>query len=208
MSVARVAAARSSDVQNIRAAFRDLSSPSHQVLRQRVTLLWRPGTIVELDASPQAPDVLCEATAAIALALFDRDTPVWLSATADCKAVRIYLRCHTACAQVTAPTLADFAIITRLGELPAFGNFFCGTQEYPERSIKLIVQVDGLDPDGTWRLTGPGIRGTQRLGARGLGETFLSQWARNTRLFPRGIDVFLACGRRLCVLPRTTRIDE
>jgi len=208
MSVAWVKVTRSSDVQNIRAAFPDLSSSSHQVLRQRDTVMWRPGTIVELDASPQAPEVLCEATAAIALVLFDRDTPVWLSATADCKAVRKYLRYHTACAQVTEPTLADFAIIARPGELPAFGNFCCGTQEYPERSIKLIVQVDGLEPDGTWRLTGPGIRGTQRLGARGLGETFLSQWARNTRLFPRGIDVFLACGRRLCVLPRTTRIDE
>lgn len=207
MSIVWAKATRSDDVKNIRIAFPDRSSSSHHVPRQRDTVLWRPGTIVELDAPPQAPDVLCDAAAAAALALFDQDTPVWLSATADCKAVRKYLRSQTACAQVTEPTLADFAIIPRPGELPSFGNFFCGTREHPERSTKLIVQVDGLEPDGPWRLTGPDIPGARRLGARGLGEAFLSQWTRNTRLFPQGIDVLLACGRRLCVLPRTTRID-
>jgi len=207
MTIACARTAGFDDVQNIRVALPDSSSSGRQLVRQRDTVLWRPGTIVELDAAHEVPDGLCDATVAVASALFDQDTPVWLSATADCKAVRKYLRYHTGCALVTETTLSDFAIIARLGELPSFGEFFCGTRQYPERATKLIVQVEGLEADGPWRLKGSGIPSGQRLGARGLGETFLSQWERNTRLSPRGIDVFLAFGRRLCVLPRTTRIE-
>jgi alpha-D-ribose 1-methylphosphonate 5-triphosphate synthase subunit PhnH len=207
VTIAWAGTAGSADAQNIRAALPDPPSSGRQLVRQRDTVLRRPATVVELDAAHEIPNGLCGATVAVALALFDQDTRVWLSATADCKAVRKYLRRHTACAQVTESMLSDFAIITRLGELPCFGDFFCGTRAYPERSTKLIVEVEGLEADGPWRLEGPGIPGAQRLGAKGLGETFLSQWARNTRLSPRGIDVFLTCGRRLCVLPRTTRIE-
>jgi alpha-D-ribose 1-methylphosphonate 5-triphosphate synthase subunit PhnH len=207
MNIACARTAGFDDVQDIRAVRPDSSSSGQQHGRQRDAIWWRPGTIVELDAGHQASDGLCDATVAVALALFEQDTRVWLSATADCKAVRKYLRYHTACALITEPTLSDFAIIMRLGELSSFGEFFCGTRQYPERATKLIVQVEGLEADGPWGLKGPGIQSGQRLGAKGLGEAFLSQWERNTRLFPRGIDVFLACGRRLCVLPRTTRIE-
>lgn len=165
-----------------------------------------PGAIVELRAAIEPPDELHEACAALALALFDRDTTVWLSPSADARRPRAYLRLHTDCRQVAETTLADFALVARADELPSLARLCAGTQECPQRSTTLILQLDGLDEDGPWRLSGPGIRGERRLAAQGLGEPFLSEWARNARLFPRGVDAFLVSGRRMCGLPRTTRL--
>jgi alpha-D-ribose 1-methylphosphonate 5-triphosphate synthase subunit PhnH len=172
----------------------------------REILLSQPGVVIEFDSAQQLPAGLCVATAAIASLLFDRDTRVWLSASADCKVVRAYLRRHTQSLQVTEPSLADFAIITRPGERAPLGNFFCGTDQCPDRSTTLIVQVDRIECDGPWSLTGPGLREAQRLGVSGLGESFLLDWARNAGLHPRGVDVILTSGSRCCFLPRTTRI--
>jgi alpha-D-ribose 1-methylphosphonate 5-triphosphate synthase subunit PhnH len=177
-----------------------------RVSRRRDILWSRPGAVIEFDTPLQAPAGLCAATAAVASLLFDPETRVWLSASADCKAVRAYLRLHTQSLQVAEPTLADFAIISRLGERPPLGSFHCGTDGYPKRSTTLIVQVDRIERDGSWTLTGPGLRDRQPLGVRGLGERFLSEWAWNAGLDPRGVDVILASGLLCCYLPRTTRI--
>ena len=166
----------------------------------------RPGAIVELQAAIEPPDELHEACAALALALFDRDTTVWLSPTADARRPRTYLRLHTGCRQVAETTLADFALVARADELPSLASLCAGTQKSPQRSTTLILQLDALDEDGPWRLSGPGIRGERRLAAQGLGEPFLAEWTRNVRLFPRGVDAFLVSGRRMCGLPRTTRL--
>jgi alpha-D-ribose 1-methylphosphonate 5-triphosphate synthase subunit PhnG len=64
-----------------------------------------------------------------------------------------------------------------------------------------------LSDAGSWRLSGPGIRGEARLHAAGLGVDFLAQWRHNAKRFPCGVDVFLASGTRICGLPRTTRIE-
>ena len=172
----------------------------------RDVLLSQPGVVIEFDAAPPLPAGLCAATAALAPLLFDQDTRVWLSASADCKAVRTYLRLHAQSLQVAEPMLADFAIISRVGERAPLCSFFCGTDACPIYSTTLIVQVDRIEREGPWRLTGPGLRERQRLGVSGLGERFLSEWARNAGLHPRGVDVILASGPRCCFLPRTTRI--
>jgi alpha-D-ribose 1-methylphosphonate 5-triphosphate synthase subunit PhnH len=178
-----------------------------QVSRWNSALLSRPGVVVELEAPlPDLPGLFA-ATAAIATTLFEQDTRVWLSPTVDCASVRKYLRGHTGCIVVAEPTLADFAIIARPGELPPFGSFSCGTQADPKSSTTLIVQLDGLEGEGPLRLEGPGIPGAINLAARGLGAAFVLQWNQNARLAPRGIDILLTCGRRLCVLPRTMRIE-
>jgi alpha-D-ribose 1-methylphosphonate 5-triphosphate synthase subunit PhnH len=40
-----------------------------------------------------------------------------------------------------------------------------------------------------------------------LDEAFVHQWRELNRMFPRGIDIFLASGSLLAGLPRTTRIE-
>ena len=81
-------------------------------------------------------------TAAIALTLFDHDTPVWLdrtmTATAD---VAKWLKFHTS-APVTPDTLASsFALIGDVQALPSLDRFALGSNEYPDRSTTLIVPV-------------------------------------------------------------------
>ena len=45
----------------------------------------------------------------------------------------------------------------------------------------------------------------EELGAMGLPARFWSERAALTELFPRGLDVLLACGDVLAALPRSTR---
>ena len=206
MSVVWIQPGDSVDSEYNRLAFSARAESISGVSGWRDILLSQPCVVIEFDAAPQLPAGLCVATAALAPLLFDQDTRVWLSASADCKSVRTYLRIHAQSLQVAEPMLADFAIITRLGERAPLGNFFCGTDECPTCSTTLIVQVDRIECDGPWRLTGPGLRQPQRLGVSGLGERFLSEWACNARLHPRGVDVILASGPRCCFVPRTTRI--
>lgn len=206
MSAIRTQVADSVGNEYNRLAFPARPDSIPDVSGRRDILLSRPGVVIEFDAAPQPPAGLCVATAAIASLLFDQYTRVWFSASADCKSVRTYLRLHAQSLQVAEPMLADFAIIARLGDRAPLGSFFCGTDECPNGSTTLIVQVDRIECCGPWTLTGPGLRERQRLGVAGLGERFLAEWAWNARLHPRGVDVILASGSRCCFLPRTTRI--
>ena len=199
---------RASDVHSLRVALPE-PVPTHlpNPRPDEAAQLVRPGSVVELDIACRTPGILCEAAAAAALALFDRDTRVWLSPSADCSRVRKYLRSQTASIQVQERMLADFAIVARPGELPLLASFHRGTEADPGSSTTLIVQVDSLEGNGPLRLSGPGIQGARSIEAKGLGEAFLSQWSGNARLSPRGADVLLVCGRRLCFLSRTIHIE-
>ena len=178
---------------------------SQRVFRGTLDALAHPGRIIRVDAGAVDSPALHPAAAAIALALLDQDTGLWLSpsfrgATAD------YLRFHTGCGIVSDAAQADFALV-HWREMPAIDTFAAGSEEYPDRSATLIVQVQELSAEGGWRLSGPGIEETTRLGVRGLGPAFVSQWQAQRRNFPRGVDVFLACGSLLCGLPRTVKIE-
>ena len=104
------------------------------------------------------------------------------------------------------PHEADFGVVAGPEELPPLESFSAGSKEYPERSATVVLQVPVLHESG-WRLTGPGIRNEVRLSVPALGEGFPAQWERNRARFPRGVDLYLSCGDRLCGLPRTTRIE-
>ncbi len=42
----------------------------------------------------------------------------------------------------------------------------------------------------------------------GLPADFIAQWAANHALYPRGVDMVLCAGDRLCALPRSVQIGE
>lgn len=178
---------------------------SQQVFRGALEALSRPGRLVEvMPALPDRPDELHASAAALALALLDQDTALWLSPRL--RGAGPYLRFHTGGALEIDAGAADFALLD-CRELERLDLFKSGSDEYPDRSATLIVQVASMEEGSGFTFSGPGIRGEARVRIDGFGEKLLMQWARNRALFPRGVDLFFACGTRLCGVPRTTRID-
>jgi alpha-D-ribose 1-methylphosphonate 5-triphosphate synthase subunit PhnH len=187
------------------AGFGDAALASQRVFRGALEALSRPGRIVQVPSDAEPPAGLQPAAAALALTLLDQDTRLWLDGPGAAQAAA-FLRFHTGCPITRNAGEADFVLLPAL-LLPPLETFACGSDEYPNRSATLLLQVDSLDAGEGWRLSGPGIRGAARLRVGGLAAGFAAQWARNARRFPCGVDVFFACGERLCALPRTTRIE-
>ena len=194
------------DLADIGPGFTDTALESQAVFRRGLAALSRPGELLDCGEVPAPPPGVQPAANALLLALLDQDCRLWLSPSLNGSAAG-YLRFHTGCILVGDTRQADFALVATPSELPPLGSLELGTDEYPDRSATLVLQVDSLDPDGEWRLAGPGIRGERRLRAQGLGADFLAQWRQNARSYPRGVDLFLVSGARICGLPRTTRIE-
>lgn len=194
------------DLAGISAGFGDVSTDSQSVFRQSLAALSRPGSVLECGAQLEPPAGVQPAAMALLLALLDQDTRLWLSPGVPSAAAG-HLRFHTGCALVGDAALADFALVASGSELPALDTFDAGSAEYPDRSATIVLQVERLEEQSGWRLSGPGIRGESLLSVAGLGEGFLEQWRRNHKRFPQGVDLFLASCTKLCGLPRTTRIE-
>lgn len=163
----------------------------------------RPGRIQRCEVLTDLPEGLTPAAAAALLTLADAETPVWTDAAG---AAREWIAFHTGAPLVGAPRAAQFLLST--GAMPALAALDAGTDEIPQDSATLIVQLCTLTDLRGWRLTGPGIETSHRLAAEGLPTDFTAQWAANNANFPRGVDLILCAGDRLAALPRTTRIEE
>jgi alpha-D-ribose 1-methylphosphonate 5-triphosphate synthase subunit PhnH len=165
-----------------------------------------PGRIaslpVSLAGSPPAP--LGPAMTSIALALCDIDTPIWLDAASAPAAS--YLAFHCGAPLASGAADARFAFIADPGALPPLQEFALGTDEYPERSTTLVLQVPDLTDDYGPVLRGPGIRDETRLGVPGLPARFWQERIGLAVLFPRGLDVIFVSGAALAALPRSTQI--
>jgi len=92
--------------------------------------------------------------------------------------------------------------------MPPLEAFDAGTDEYPDRSATVIVQVAALAAGAGKRLTGPGIAGEGRLSVDGLPERFWTGLRENHTRFPRGVDVILASPASVAALPRTTLVEN
>lgn len=186
----------------IEAGFADPVLDSQCSFRTLLEAMARPGRVFRLEASLTPPSPLGRAAAAVLLTLADAETPVWL----DAAAAGEWLRFHAGCALLAEPDQAQFALAT--GAMPPLAALAQGSEEEPQLSTTLIVQVTRLEAGSGWRLTGPGIEHQHRLQVAGLPADFLAQWAANRARFPRGVDVVLCCGDALAALPRTVRIEE
>jgi len=165
----------------------------------------RPGSVHSVAPVAATPALLAPASAAIALSLFDHDTPVWLDAQLQSSAeVASWLRFQTGCPIVADPAQSAFALVSDVAAMPPLESFALGTPDYPDRSTTLILQVATLTDGPAQTLSGPGIRGTATLRAGGLPADFEVQLADNRALFPRGVDLLLVAGQELAALPRTT----
>jgi alpha-D-ribose 1-methylphosphonate 5-triphosphate synthase subunit PhnH len=182
--------------------FRDPVHDAQTTFRAILDALAHPGRIVERPAALAALAPLGDAAAAIALTLCDMDTPIWLdSGLARCAD---YLRFHCGAPQAAAPGDAHFAFISDPSALPALDTFALGSDEYPDRSTTLVVEIAGLRAGKGHTLSGPGIAGSARLAVAGLPDGFWRERETLAVLMPRGLDVIFTCGPRLAVVPRTT----
>ena len=180
---------------------------AQSVFRSVMDAMARPGSIQRVASAAGTPSAMMRGTAAIALTLFDHDTPIWLdgrmSATAD---VAKWLKFHTSAPVVTDPSIASFALVGDPENLPALDRFAFGSNEYPDRSTTLIVQVESLADGAIVELQGPGIDGSAALRASIQPRDLFERLAINATLFPRGIDVVLVHDDSIVAIPRTTRL--
>ncbi len=191
------------DLASVIPGFPEPTADSQGVFRDCLEALSAPGRCVEMCTAIDAVPGIHPASLVLLLAMLDQDTNLWLSPSAAAAAATF--RFHTGCRLVDDPAAAHFALAANPQELPALEVFAGGTDEHPERSATLLLQVPAF-AGARWLLTGPGIESSIRVAAPDLGDGFVAQWQRNRGRFPRGIDLFLVCGRTLCGLPRTTDI--
>lgn len=180
---------------------------SQSVFRSVMNALARPGSVQTIADAVNAPSPLMPASAAVALALFDHDTPIWFNERFAAEPeIAAWLRFQTGAPLTNEASHATFALIHSGGALPDFETFAPGTLEYPDRSTTLVVQVDTLTEGPALILSGPGICGTSSLRAGALPSDFIERMQANRALFPRGIDLLLVCGHELVALPRSVYV--
>jgi alpha-D-ribose 1-methylphosphonate 5-triphosphate synthase subunit PhnH len=188
----------------IHAGFADPVLDSQRAFRAVLEAMAHPGRIVTA-VTPSPPPPLGMAAAAVCLTLLDFDTPLWVDPAASVDVVD-YLRFHCGVPLVAAPGAARFALVADAARLPSLDDLDAGTDERPDLSATVVLQVAGLAGGGGPRLTGPGIAREARLEVSGAPELW-SVVGANTRRFPRGVDFVLCAGDRLAALPRTTRVE-
>lgn len=181
---------------------------TQSVFRSIMNAMAQPGTIAALASAPKPPAPLSPVVAAVALTLCDHDTPIWLDpALHGCEAVMAWLGFHCGAPLAHTPGEAHFAFAADTASLIAIDNFAAGSQDYPDRSTTLILQVESLEGGEGLHLEGPGIETSARLAPRPMPRHIVEQWRQNNERFPRGIDLILAGPDALACLSRTTRIS-
>ena len=194
-------------VAELPAGFADKVTSAQAVFRSVMDAMARPGSLQRVAAVSGAPEPMMRATAAIALTLFDHDTPIWLDpAMRETTNVAKWLKFHTSAPVVTDSSISSFALIGDAAALPGLDRFSFGSNEYPDRSTTLILQVESLTDGPALELRGPGIDGPAALQARIQPANLFERLAINAALFPRGIDVVLVADDAIVAIPRTTRL--
>jgi len=189
------------------AGFADKVLSAQSTFRSAMDAMARPGSVQRIAAVSGAPSPVMRGAAAVALTLFDHDTPVWLdpamSGTSD---VTKWLKFHTGAPVIADSQVCSFALIGDAAALPALDRFAFGSNEYPDRSTMLILQVESLTEGSHFELRGPGIDGVAVLQAKIQPADLFERLAINAALFPRGIDVVLVADDAIVAIPRTTRL--
>ena len=138
-------------VAELPAGFADKVLSAQTTFRSVMDAMARPGSVQRVAAVSGAPGAMMRGTAAIALTLFDHDTPVWLdprmSETSD---VAKWLKFHTSAPVIADSSICSFAVVGDARALPALDRFAFGSNEYPDRSTH--IDPAGRKPDAGGRL--------------------------------------------------------
>ncbi len=188
-------------------AFLDPVIESQQVFRTVMNAFARPGTVHPLRVELAPPGPLSRTAGAIALALLDYETPVWLDpALAADSAIGDWLRFHTGAPVTSDSAEAAFAFVRDAAGLPPFDRFAQGTMEYPDRSATLVVQVDAFGAGVAIDLAGPGIAEMRSFAISPAPAGLAARLAENRARFPRGVDLIFVTDDSVAALPRSVRV--
>jgi alpha-D-ribose 1-methylphosphonate 5-triphosphate synthase subunit PhnH len=186
--------------------FADPVFEAQAVFRKVLDAFARPGTVAAIPDAVRAPPPLHPAAAAFLAALADEGTPVYFDGEAD-SAAAAWVTFHTGAPVMDRPEAAQFAVVADPNRLLPLDSFAQGSQEYPDRSTTILLQVDDFLGGSVLRLEGPGIDGIAEASPRPLPEDFVARMARNRSLFPRGVDVVLVSPSAVLALPRSVRVS-
>jgi len=187
--------------------FIDPVGASQIVFRALMDAMARPGSVQPLPAMTAPPVPLTASAAALIAMLADADTPVWLDpALTKTPAVKDWIVFHTGAPVTVHQSDAAFALVASPQSLSALNGFSLGTQEFPDRSTTMILQVLTLSKGALLQLEGPGIKSQTSLAPDPMPHHFEAQWQANRAAFPRGIDLILAGPDCVAAMPRSTRL--
>ena len=193
-------------VTELSAGFSDKVLSAQSTFRSVMEAMARPGSLQRVTAEVGAMPGMMPAAAAIALTLFDHDTPIWLDPQVAGTGVTDWLKFHTGAPVTVEGAEASFALVTDGAPLPQLERFALGSSEYPDRSTTVILQVESLSEGRAYELRGPGIDGVTTMNATVAPDDLFERLAVNANLFPRGIDVLLVHDDAIVAIPRTTRL--
>ena len=195
-------------VAELPTGFADKVLSAQSTFRSVMDAMARPGSVQRITAVAGTPAAMMRGTAAIALTLFDHDTPIWLDERmSETSEVAKWLKFHTSAPVIADSAISSFALIGAPNALPSLDRFAFGSNEYPDRSTTLILQVESLTQGPAIELRGPGIDGTAILQAAIQPQDLFERLEINITLFPRGIDVVLVHDDAIVAIPRTTRLS-
>jgi alpha-D-ribose 1-methylphosphonate 5-triphosphate synthase subunit PhnH len=181
---------------------------SQSVFKALMDGLARPGTLQTLDKGAAPPSPMGAGAGAIALTLCDHDTPVYLAMPLVEAGVPGWLAFQTGALVTDDRTEAQFAFLDHTTLLPPLSTFAAGTQEYPDRSTTIVLEVPAFEGGQDYILSGPGIQDSTTINVAGLPAPFEGLWKENNALYPRGVDLVLVSGLEMICLPRTVRIRK
>jgi alpha-D-ribose 1-methylphosphonate 5-triphosphate synthase subunit PhnH len=194
-------------ISELPAGLYDKVLSAQSTFRSVMNAMANPGSVQQVTVAVSAPPPLMCGSAAVALTLFDHDTPIWLDGKmSEHPEVSNWLKFHSGAPVVTTPSFSSFALISDGCALPDLDSFSFGTIEYPDRSTTIILQVESLTQGCPYELRGPGINGASVLRATIEPKDLFDRLAVNAGLFPRGLDVVLVAGKEIVAIPRTTRL--
>src|SRR6202048_1722025 len=132
-------------VAELPAGFVDKVLSAQSTFRSVMDAMARPGSVQRIAATSSAPSAMMRGTAAIALTLFDHDTPVWLDPLmSETSEVTKWLKFHSGAPVIADSSICSFALVGDAAALPALDRFSFGSNEYPDRSPTGILQAESL----------------------------------------------------------------
>jgi alpha-D-ribose 1-methylphosphonate 5-triphosphate synthase subunit PhnH len=187
----------------------DAVHDTQRIFRSLLHALSFPGSIGSIREATEGIEAwasLGTPLAGMALTLLDAETTFCLWPHAAPKEQD--LLAHLTYGRPQPPESAQFHFVPAGGDvLEAARSAPVGTLVEPHRGATLILEAKEISDDGPWRLEGPGIRSSARLGVSGIDAAFLPLRADRCSEYPLGIDVFLVdAAGRVAALPRTTRV--
>ncbi|MCB1510537.1 MAG: phosphonate C-P lyase system protein PhnH [Hyphomicrobiaceae bacterium] len=181
---------------------------SQAIFRAVMDAMARPGTRRPLPTPVDPPAGLTQSLAAIALALADFETPIWLDIDlAEQADVVRYLRFFSGAPLTADPSAAAIALVSNPTTMPTLESFAQGTLEYPDRSTTVVVMVEAMTGGDALVLRGPGIKTETSFAPRPQPPQLVEQLALNRTQFPRGVDLIFVSPSEVAALPRSLHVS-